>query len=366
MTLNRRASLLFLVALALYIGISFFLPTEGISYGASLALSAFAVSIPAFLIPAVVFRRKNRFPLYHCPRFSHILICLALGVGCIFLNIALVNLQEAITFGVEINSTAVDVGEGLASASVPLMILTVAVIPAICEEFIMRGALLETWRRTSFIGAALLTSLLFGLLHASPSNILVYFAMGMLFAVVYNITRNVWTTVIIHFVNNMMSVVMLAVYGAGDEAAEAAEEIGEITRGTYVSEFISFIFIAAIIIIPMITLLKNSCRSRSIGMYADKLSQDSAEALPKGAFDNDESSADAQPLVAVDEERRDILGRPVSELLQAEADAPQVQEPQKKESLLADPLLWVALIFLIGLNVLAGLIEFGVIDVALE
>ena len=54
MTLNKRASLLFLVALALYIGISFFLPTEGISYGASLALSAFAVSIPAFLIPAVV------------------------------------------------------------------------------------------------------------------------------------------------------------------------------------------------------------------------------------------------------------------------------------------------------------------------
>ena len=353
MKLNKKASLLFLIALALYFIISVFLPTdtEKISYGTLLVLNAFAVSIPAFLIPAIVFRRKNGFAVYPAPRVTHILIALMLGIGCMLLNVALVCLDQAITYGMEINSTAVDVKQGLEGASMPLMILTIAVIPAICEEFMMRGALLETWRRTSFIGAAVITSLLFALLHASPSNLIVYFAMGMLFAVVYNITRNVWMTVIIHFVNNLLSVLAAAyAMGNADAAAEAGallEDAADMTRAECVSGFLSYLLFAAIVIVPMIILLKNSCRKHEIGMFAAV----EPDFVPE--------VSEAFAVEAIEGE-----GSLITDGVTA------VKAPEETERgagvLLKDPLLWVAIVFLLALNVVAGLIEFGVISAALD
>lgn len=319
MTLNRKASLLFIAAFSLYIGLSlalgYALP-EGTGYTGTLIANALVVSIPAFLIPAIVFRRRNGFELFAAPPPPHALIAIALGVGCMLLNLALVSLTSALTYGLEIRSTALDVRESLKGSNFFVMLICVALIPALSEEYLMRGALLEAWRRCSPVWAAVFTALFFALLHLSPSNFIVYFAMGMLFAAVYNITRNVWMTVVIHFMNNFFSVLLAMRYlgNDGGAASAAAAQAMEYTRADYFASFVNMAIIAAAVIAPMLFLLKISCRKRSMGMYA----------LTEGAA---ESSVGAS-------------------------------------ALLTEPLLWVTAAVLLLLNLLFGLIEFGVITLA--
>ena len=328
MALNRKASILFIICFGLFLTLSLAVGTvlamAPESYTAELWASALLVSVPAFLIPALIFRRKNGFEKYRAPRATHILMALVLGIGCLFLNVALVCFTSALTYGIEIESNALDVMESLGGSDIVTMILCVAIIPAICEEFIMRGALLESWRRYSPFWAAFLTSLLFALLHLAPSNIIVYFAMGMLFAVVYNITRNVWLTVIIHFANNMLSVLQAL---NSLNAAETAEEIGEMPQADYVSYFYLTLLIAAAIIVPTLFILRSSCRKHGIGMYAPAKAP---EALPEAYG---EVSYEAAP-------EPDLGG---------------------KKALFSDPVLWISLIVLLALNVVFGLVEFGVI-----
>ena len=210
MKLDRKAALLFLISFSLYMSLSIligFLLPENSSQTLQMLFNAFGVSIPAFLLPAIFFRSKNDFEPFKFPPFTHVLLALVLGLGCIVLNIALSDLIMAITYNIEFSSMAIDVQSTVDRSNVWVMLAAVALIPAVSEEYLMRGALLETWRRGRGPAApVILTSLLFALLHMAPGYLPVYFAMGVLFAIVFLVTRNVWMTAIIHFMNNMLSV----------------------------------------------------------------------------------------------------------------------------------------------------------------
>ena len=330
MALNRKASLLYIIAFALYLGLSLmlgvFLP-EDADYGLMLALNAVVVSIPAFLIPALLFRRKNGFARFSAPKAVQVLIAVALGVGCILLNLALVSLNSALFFDLEINSTALDVRESLSESSLLIMLFSVVLIPAISEEFLMRGALYESWRRYSPLWGAVFSALLFALLHLAPSNLIVYFAMGMLFALVYYITRNVWLTVVIHLMNNLLSVLSAMMYLNGGEELEELAQSAEYTRADYFTSFFSMALLAGAIIVPMIILLRNYCRNHKLGMFAAEPERETADNVYETV-------------------------EPLAEL----------EESTESGSLFSDPLLWISIAVLVLFNVLFGLIEFGVID----
>ncbi len=355
MSLNKKASKLFLICLALYLGLSIVVSVvlELAAPGNNdliFLMSSVAVSIPAFLIPALIFRRRNALPRFKAPRFGHIVIAVIIGAGAIYLNEALSFLNEAVFFGVDIQSNATT-AETIMDLSIPTMLIALAVIPPISEEFIMRGALLEVWRRYSPIGAAILTSLLFALLHAAPSALIVYIGVGLLLAAVYLITRNVWLTVTVHFINNLftaLAAISIKSFGGLEEAAETASESAELaeisgldieslmgSQSGLMRLFVYYLIIAAVIIVPMLLLLRASCKKRSIGMYAseDKLPAPEGEEYAGSAFSEG----------------------PAFEGAEAAA------EPGEKGSMWKDGLLWVTIILLVILNVVTGLFEFGVI-----
>jgi ABC-2 type transport system permease protein/sodium transport system permease protein len=63
--------------------------------------------------------------------------------------------------------------KGLSSIPLPLILLTLAVVPAVCEEFFFRGFLFQSLReRLSGWGVILTTSLLFGLFHVATPSVL--------------------------------------------------------------------------------------------------------------------------------------------------------------------------------------------------
>lgn len=91
-----------------------------------------------------------------------------------------------------------------------------ALLPAIAEELFFRGALQKVLLRLSHQPwiAILVSSLVFALLHGTFFKFIPIFTIGLLLGTVYYITRNIWYTIIIHFLNNAVAV--LAIYFAPD------------------------------------------------------------------------------------------------------------------------------------------------------
>lgn len=89
-----------------------------------------------------------------------------------------------------------------------------ALLPAIGEELFFRGSLQKALLRMSQKPwlAILVSSLVFGLLHGTFFKLLPIFTLGLLLGTVYHVTRNLWYTITIHFINNAFAV--LSVYYA--------------------------------------------------------------------------------------------------------------------------------------------------------
>jgi len=83
-----------------------------------------------------------------------------------------------------------------------------ALLPAIGEELFFRGALQKALLRLSDKPwlAILVSSAVFGLLHGTFFKLIPIFTLGLLLGTVYHITRNLWYTITIHFLNNAFAV----------------------------------------------------------------------------------------------------------------------------------------------------------------
>lgn len=82
----------------------------------------------------------------------------------------------------------------------------VALIPAFFEEFTVRGGMLNSYRGTGRLRAAvLLTAFLFGLLHMNPTQFFYAFAMGIVLALLFVLSGSVWPGILFHFLNNAMA-----------------------------------------------------------------------------------------------------------------------------------------------------------------
>lgn len=90
-----------------------------------------------------------------------------------------------------------------------LTLVCVAIIPAIFEESVYRGAFYQEYRKMNPLGAIFFSALLFGLLHGNLNQFTYAFIMGIIMAVVIEATDSILSTMIIHFVLNGVSVVAL-------------------------------------------------------------------------------------------------------------------------------------------------------------
>jgi membrane protease YdiL (CAAX protease family) len=93
-------------------------------------------------------------------------------------------------------------------------LLLVALLPAFAEELFFRGSLQKVLLRLSNRPwlAIFFSSLVFALLHNTFTKIIPIFTLGVLLGTIYHVTRNLWYTIIIHFLNNSFAV--LSVYYA--------------------------------------------------------------------------------------------------------------------------------------------------------
>lgn len=99
-----------------------------------------------------------------------------------------------------------------------LNFIVIAVIPGFCEEFFFRGAILGNLLPFGRTTAILVSSFFFSMMHQNAEQIFYTFAVGIVLGLVYEMTGSIWSSTLIHILNNFVSVLEQSVYpGFSDE-----------------------------------------------------------------------------------------------------------------------------------------------------
>lgn len=107
-----------------------------------------------------------------------------------------------------------------------LAIFLMAVIPAICEELFFRGVFMKIMINVSSrpVMAFIFTSLFFTFLHSSIYEFLPIFCASMILCFVYYYTGNIMNSIIIHFLNNAIQVVIVVFSNTEQQLATSLQD----------------------------------------------------------------------------------------------------------------------------------------------
>ena len=89
-----------------------------------------------------------------------------------------------------------------------LLLLVLAVLPAIFEEVIFRGLLFQGLRAFGTVGSVLLCGGLFSLYHQNPAQTIYQFCCGSAFALVVVRSGSILPTMLSHFLNNALVLIL--------------------------------------------------------------------------------------------------------------------------------------------------------------
>ena len=93
-------------------------------------------------------------------------------------------------------------------------IMSTVVAAPILEEMLFRGLVFESCReRLGKGGAVLISSLLFGLIHGIPVQIVNAFVVGLILGYIYLRTRSLLTVIVLHAINNALAYISMAFFG---------------------------------------------------------------------------------------------------------------------------------------------------------
>ena len=95
-----------------------------------------------------------------------------------------------------------------------LVILTVSITPAICEEIFFRGFVQKSFEfKQKPFTAILLTSLFFGLYHFNPYGLLPLIVLGMYLGFSAYKSNSIVVPITLHFLNNLIAIIAFFIFG---------------------------------------------------------------------------------------------------------------------------------------------------------
>lgn len=173
-------------------------------------------------LPAAVYMLVNRLSYTETVRFkkmkfSDMLLAVLFGI----LVQPVVTLINALSMVFSKNVTGASIFE--ISEKVPFLagLLLVAVLPAVMEETVYRGVFYNEYSKLNPLKAALLSGLMFGIMHGNINQFCYAAVLGFIFAFLIEATGSIVSTMLVHFWTNACSVVMLYLYPKLYEFAKA-------------------------------------------------------------------------------------------------------------------------------------------------
>lgn len=156
--------------------------------------------------------------------------------------------------------------------SFPVVLITIALIPAVFEEVTMRGIILSNYSQVDIKKAALINGFFFGILHLNLSQFFYAAVMGFIFTYLVRYTRSIYSSIISHFVING-SQALLTYWAAGfmeanpsiyEEAAIVEYTLQEMLQVVSAATFMALLFLPLFIFLMRSFINYN--KKRNIGV----------------------------------------------------------------------------------------------------
>ncbi len=165
------------------------------------------------VVPSIIYMVRNKLPYAETVRFKK--MKLADMAWCILFGILiqpLLTLLNAISMVFATNTISTFMLE--LSEQIPCLValLLMAVVPAVLEESVYRGVFYNEYSKVNPWKAALLSGVLFGIMHGNINQFCYAAVMGVLFAFLIEATGSILSTMLIHFWINAGSVIMIYFY----------------------------------------------------------------------------------------------------------------------------------------------------------
>jgi len=144
-------------------------------------------------------------------------------------------------------------GNMLAADSVPemfLVILIIAVVPAISEEVMFRGYIQKSFEfKIKPVWAALITAIFFGLYHFNPYGLLPLIALGFYFGFAAYISKSIFVPMFLHFLNNFGAIMLFYIIGDDELISTNVVDATQMESNITLFFLLSFLFTIIILVI---------------------------------------------------------------------------------------------------------------------
>ena len=172
--------------------------TLNLAYPAQLVLNEVLLFLAPAFVYLIITKQRARNVLRLKPlKFHNILLIIVIAL---FIQpcMSLLSFITALIFPNNVANTLVTY------QSVPLyvMLISMAVTPAICEEIVFRGIVFSDYENLSLPKAALGSGLLFGMMHMDLQQFLYAAVIGMIFCYLVYKTGSIFSSMLAHFVIN--------------------------------------------------------------------------------------------------------------------------------------------------------------------
>lgn len=186
--------------------------TAGISadsmlYGYLTEILNILLYLLTFIIPAVIIRiflpatnEKISFDLKIPPKYPMVFIAF---MGACLIAGQVTNVFEMLLEKAGIGVIGYSLDNPTDFFGIVLLIISSAVVPAIAEELLFRKVILERLIPYGQGFAIVMTSIMFSLMHANPTQLLYAFIGGLFFGFVTVKTKSLFPSMLMHFVNNV-------------------------------------------------------------------------------------------------------------------------------------------------------------------
>lgn len=147
------------------------------------------------------------------------------------------------------------------------IIVSLIIIPAVCEELFFRGIVLSEYLRYGTANAIIISAVCFAVLHFSVKNFFVYLFAGLLLGFVTAVTRSVIPSIALHLLSNTLSIY----------ASDAFLRVTVVKNGAYFIGFL-LVVVTGVFFVLMLSRVESICYR-----YAD---DPPVESIPPKSVEN--------------------------------------------------------------------------------
>lgn len=305
---SKKANWLFLTVVLIHIGtvLLLFFAGENISIGIfmNFLLGQGIIIVPTLLFWLIFecrYRRVNPMPTetgalltpppVEAATFRRIKISTVLMIGlCTFLIMPLVAVLNALTLFFTDNTMVAMEGDIL-EAPFFLMWFMIGIFGPFCEEFVFRGVMYRSYRRSSDRGidAVLLSAFIFGLMHMNFNQALYAFGIGIFLAFLVEAAGSLWASVFCHMFFNSIQVFTMYLSSSilGTYGQAVTETALEITTRELMAALAVYLVIAVITtpiaVCILVWIMKNEGRQEAVKalFHGSKGQKEQQENMPE-------------------------------------------------------------------------------------